>query len=95
MKKQPLLKAITLLVCSLSFLQVHAQEASSKLVVRISDNTTVQPTEARVRITQRNGELADVPEVGIGVMYGRNDVAEGYAFQPDGAFYVDGGFEMD
>ncbi|MEX0323629.1 MAG: CehA/McbA family metallohydrolase [Puniceicoccaceae bacterium] len=95
MKEQPLLKAITFLVCGLSFMQVHAEEALSKLVVQISDNSTLQPTEARVRITHLNGELADVPEVGIGVMYGRNDVAEGYAFQPDGAFYVDGGFEME
>ena len=27
-------------------------------------------------------------------MYGRNDAAEGYAYQPDSAFYVDGAFEI-
>lgn len=74
---------------------VFAEEAKSSFVVRITDMATGQPTEARVRLTHLNGERAQVPEVGIGVMYGRNDAAEGFAFQPDGAFYVDGGFEMD
>ncbi len=27
-------------------------------------------------------------------MFGRNDRAEGYAYQPDSAFYVDGSFEV-
>lgn len=95
MKYAPLFKLNTLLVCSLSVITVIAAEGSSKLVVEISDAATGLPTEARVRITHLNGKLAEVEEVGIGVMYGRNDKAEGFAFQPDGAFYVDGGFEMN
>ncbi|MDA0350211.1 MAG: CehA/McbA family metallohydrolase [Verrucomicrobia bacterium] len=73
----------------------QAEDPLSRLVVEITDATTGEPTEARVRLINVNDEAAEIPAVGIGVMYGRFDRAEGYAFQPDGAFYVDGGFEIE
>lgn len=71
------------------------KEPLARLSVQISDKSTGQSTEARVRITHADGQLASIPEVGISVMYGRDSRVDGYSFQPDGAFYVDGGFEMD
>ncbi|MBI4622029.1 MAG: CehA/McbA family metallohydrolase [Verrucomicrobia bacterium] len=40
------------------------------------------------------GSVVGLPPEAIGVMYGPNDSAQGYAFQPDGAFYVSGSFDM-
>ena len=40
------------------------------------------------------GTVAGLPAEAIGVMYGPNDSAQGYAFQPDGAFYVRGSFDL-
>jgi hypothetical protein len=40
------------------------------------------------------GSVVGLPPEAIGVMYGANDSAQGYAYQPDGAFYVSGSFEM-
>ena len=67
------------------------KEPLARLSVQISDKSTGQSTEARVRITHADGQLASIPEVGISVMYGRDSRVDGYSFQPDGAFYVDGG----
>ena len=73
----------------------NGKEQPAHLSVQISDESTGELTEARVRITHADGQIANIPEVGIGVMYGRDGRVDGYSFQPDGAFYVDGGFEMD
>ncbi len=40
------------------------------------------------------GEVPGLPKEAIGVMYGPNDSAQGFAFQPNGAFYVDGAFDL-
>ena len=40
------------------------------------------------------GSVLGLPPEAIGVMYGANDQAQGYAFQRNGAFYVNGSFEM-
>ncbi|MSU72058.1 MAG: hypothetical protein EXS43_06910 [Opitutus sp.] len=40
------------------------------------------------------GSVVGLPPEAIGVMYGANDSALGYAFQPDGAFYVSGSFDL-
>ncbi len=40
------------------------------------------------------GSVLGLPREAIGVMYGRFDTAEGYGFQPDGAFYVNGSFDL-
>jgi hypothetical protein len=40
------------------------------------------------------GTVPGLPAQAIGIMYGQNDVAQGYAFQQDGAFFVKGAFEL-
>ena len=76
------------------------------LSVRIIDAKTGEPTPARVRLQGANGErpravgaailsetAIPIPKQAIGVMWGWDDRAQGYALQPDGSFYVDGAFE--
>jgi hypothetical protein len=64
------------------------------LQVRIKDGSTGKPTPVRIRMVNDKGITAPLPAAAIGIMYGRNDAAEGYAFQPDSAFYADGMFEV-
>ncbi len=77
------------------------------LSVKVKDAGTGRLTPVRVRLTHAGGEalhvpngaveLSDsvvpIPRGAIAVMYGGMDRAEGYALQPDGAFYADGSFE--
>jgi hypothetical protein len=78
----------------------------ASLSVKILD-AAGKPTPARVRLLDAQGKPPKAtgaqagstaplhpPAAAIAVMYGRNDVAEGYLLQPDGAFYVDGGFDL-
>ena len=39
-------------------------------------------------------ESRGLPREAIGIMYGANDMAQGFAFQPNGAFYVRGSFDL-
>ena len=79
----------------------------ASISVRIVDARTGQPTPVRVRLLDSNGNppkitgalaVSDaafgVPAAAIGVMYGQSDRAEGFLLQPDGAFYVDGSFDV-
>lgn len=79
-----------------------------RLAVTIVDAATGQPTPVRVNLVgaegrrpQVSGALAvstsaiPVPRQVLAVMWGRQDRAEGYALQPDGAFYVDGAFDVE
>ncbi|MBS1855175.1 MAG: carboxypeptidase regulatory-like domain-containing protein [Acidobacteria bacterium] len=74
------------------------------LTVRILDSAG-HPVPARVRLEDSAGarpkvrgavtvseSAIPIPRAAIAVMWGQNDRAEGYALQPDGSFYVDGGF---
>jgi hypothetical protein len=76
-----------------------------ELRVRILDGD--RPTPVRVHLEDANGTrprargavgISDtaipIPKQAIGVMYGQNDRAQGYTAQPDGSFYVDGGFDV-
>lgn len=78
----------------------------SVLTVDIRD-ANGKPAAARVRIVDAQGKppkstggaLAKdspfgIPSESIAVQYGRNDAAEGYLLQPDGAFYIDGSFRL-
>jgi hypothetical protein len=65
----------------------------SRLSVRILDDGTGRPTPVRARLTHEYGVSAPLPDTAIGIMWGRNDYAEGFGFQRDSAFYADGGFE--
>lgn len=68
---------------------------TARLAVTILDDASGGPTPVRVSLRDGNGAPGPVPEAAIAVQYGRNDRAEGYASQPDGAFYVHGAFEVD
>jgi hypothetical protein len=68
---------------------------SARLRVTVLDAATGQATPVRVRLTAADGSEAPVPDEAIAVMYGRNDRAEGFVSQPDGAFYVEGPFGVD
>jgi hypothetical protein len=84
---------------------VHATRDGA-LSIRVVDGATGQRVPVRVRLQDATGltprvsgalavseNALPVPSQAIAVMWGQNDRAEGYALQPDGAFYVDGGFE--
>ncbi|HLU99868.1 MAG TPA: CehA/McbA family metallohydrolase [Acidobacteriota bacterium] len=78
------------------------------LSVTIRDAKSGDLTPVRVLLTDANGNPVGKTETGlavpgsvrglpaqaIGVMYGRYDQAEGFAYQPNGAFYVNGSFQM-
>jgi hypothetical protein len=80
-------------VVATRFLSGESQTA--RLSVTIVDATSARGTPARARLTAADGSVAPAPSQAIAVMYGRNDRAEGFAAQPDGAFYAEGGFEVD
>ncbi len=69
--------------------------ARSSLRVAILDAATGERTPVRVKMSTLDGRPTALPEQAIGVMYGMWDHADGYGYQPDSAFYVDGFFELD
>ncbi len=69
-----------------------AREAS--LQVEILDQATGERIPARVSLRDSAGHAAPLPEQAVSVMYGRNDRAEGFGFQPDSAFYANGYFSL-
>ena len=66
----------------------------SKLSVTIKDETG-QQTPVRARLTDSNGYSTPIPEEAISVQYGKDDRAQGYSYQPDSSFYVDGQFRVE
>lgn len=86
-----------LIVTATLYCTVHAltgqcccQSGPALLHVLVLDEGTQQPTPVRVRVTRENGHTAGLPPEAIGVMYGRDDLPEGYGYQPDSSCYVDG-----
>jgi hypothetical protein len=77
------------------YMSACEENQATQLSVKIVDKESGLPTPVRVRLTDLKGVSAPLPKEAIGVMYGRNDAAEGYAFQPDSAFYVDGAFTVE
>lgn len=89
---------------------VEPAGGDARLSVTIIDEALEKPTAARVRITGDDGlplgfaggaaklaapgTVLGLPPEAIGVLYGNDDTAEGYAFQEDGSFYVSGSFAM-
>ena len=95
----------TLFVCALAASAQLNRDAT--VVVRILDAGTGKPTPVRVRLQDSNGvrpqvhgatpvseSAIPIPKEAIGVLWGQQDRAEGYALQPDGSFIVDGAFDM-
>lgn len=91
------------------FLYTTQAASDGTLQVNITDAATNAPTPVRVRIRDSSGapvgkprrgvlstpgKAAGVPVEAVPVMYGRDDIADGYASQPDGAFYVEGAFTL-
>jgi hypothetical protein len=74
-----------------------AQESAGtgRLSVTVLDDATGSPTAFRARLVHQSGAVAPLPAQAVAVMYGEQDQAQGYAFQPDSAFYVDGDFAVE
>lgn len=68
--------------------------SDSRLTVAVMDFETGAETPARITLTDRQGTHTRLPDEALGVMYGRDDRAEGYGYQPDSSFYVDGQFSI-
>jgi hypothetical protein len=66
--------------------------AGGPVRVVLEDANGVRP---RVRGAVAISESAiPIPRQAIAAMWGQNDRAQGYSLQPDGSFYVDGGFDV-
>lgn len=83
---------LTLCFNSFFFLPVSAAQASLLSVTIQDENGHFTP--ARVHLTNSEGKIAPLPRETVSVMYGRNDRAEGYSYQPDSSFYADGKFSV-
>jgi hypothetical protein len=67
----------------------------SRLTVRVLDDRTGDPTPTRVRLTTADGVTAPLPDQAIALMLIGERGPMRYGFQPDSAFYVDGGFDVE
>jgi hypothetical protein len=91
------------------YLYTAAAATDGTLRVTVVERGSSTPTPVRVRITDlagkpiskaplgalaMPGEALGVPPEALAIMWGRDDRADGYATQPDGAFYVDAPFEV-
>jgi hypothetical protein len=90
-----------------ALVQMAQQSSEATLVIRVINSSTGRPAAVRVKLEDAKGNrpaatgavaisenAIPIPRKAVGVMWGQNDRAQGYALQPDGAFYVDGGFEI-
>lgn len=88
-------------------IQLAQESRDVRLTVRILDDATGRPTPARIRLEDSHGarprahgavaiseSAIPIPKQAVAVMWGQNDRAQGYALQPDGSFYADGGFDV-
>ena len=67
---------------------------TARLRVTVLAADSDRATPVRVRLLAADGSVATPPESAIAVQYGQNDQAQGFASQPDGAFYVEGPLEL-
>ncbi|RRB03780.1 CehA/McbA family metallohydrolase [Larkinella rosea] len=76
-------------------ISVEAQPVKpGQVAIEITTTTGSKPTPVRVRLTQQGRVVKRLPTEAIGVMYGLWDHADGFGFQPDSSFYVDGRFRL-
>lgn len=100
--------AAVLTLAALLFYTGHAANEGT-LHITVVDAASSRPTPVRVRITDEAGtpiskpvlgviavpgDVLGVPPEAIAVMYGRNDINDGFGTQPDGAFYVEDTFTV-
>lgn len=83
------------ILLSLGILEVNLGQPTGELRIKIVDDKTGQPTPVRVRLTQVGRPITEPPVQAIAISYGLWDHADGYAFQPDSAFYVAGSFNLN
>lgn len=65
-----------------------------RLSVTVRDGGTGAPTAFRARLVDASGAVAPLPAQAVAVMYGEQDEAQGYGFQPDSSFYAAGSFDL-
>lgn len=68
---------------------------AGQLSVTVVDVSTGAPTAFRARLVDASGAVAPLPEQAVAIMYGEQDQAQGYGFQPDSSFYADGSFDLE
>jgi hypothetical protein len=86
---------LRILIIALVLATTTAFAQNAKVMVTITDSLTQQPTAVRVRISHNGHSIKTLPRKAIAVMYGVWDHSDGYGFQPDSSFYVDGSFDID
>ena len=102
--------AVRLALAGLFFfalIELAQQSRDATLTVRVLDDATGLPTPVRIRLQDSRGNRPQakgavaisasaipIPRQAVAVMWGQNDRAQGYALQPDGSFYADGGFDV-
>lgn len=95
------MRSLSFVILPLIFAASYARQiqsagiAKSSIHVSVIDYATKKPVAVRVRLTDANGHVPGLPVEAISIMYGRNDEAEGYGYQPDSSFYVDSHFTLD
>jgi hypothetical protein len=67
---------------------------TAKLTVTVKDENGVA-TQARVKISTNRQSIKVAPLETQAVMYGQWDHADGYLFQPDSSFYIEGFFSLE
>lgn len=68
---------------------------TGRLEISVIDDLTDQKTPVRVRLTRGAHAVEMLPDSAVAVMYGVWDHADGFGFQPDSSFYVNGYFKID
>lgn len=90
-----------ILVTTICFIMVFSeargqlQPSLNAVQFIIIDSSTGEKTAARIRVTMNGSSVKTSPPQSSKVMYGMWDHADGYQFQPDSSFYVDGNFSLE
>jgi hypothetical protein len=90
-----LIVAISTLIPGIPPASGQAASENGRLVVRVIDQTKGRATPVRVRLTRNGAVVPALPAAAVAVMYGLWDHADGYGYQPDSSFYVNGAFALD
>ena len=89
------LKLVLVFLCFTFSFNCLCQNSTASIKVTVTDQNTGKPTAVRAKITNSDGYVAGIPKEAISIMYGRDDKAERYGFQPDSTYYIDGHFNLD
>lgn len=92
LKKAGYIVPLLLLMAEVGLAQ---KQKNGHLNITIIDSATRQMIPVRMRLTHNDKPIKVLPKAAIAVMYGHWDRANGYAYQPDSSFYINGNFQMD